>query len=88
MPKVQPRKQTVASQHATSPRKGTKQEKLIAMLRRKDGATIDQIAHTLAWQPHTVRGVLSGIIRKRLGRNVVGTDISGGTRTYRIVGAQ
>ncbi len=88
MPKTSTRKQPVAQQQAPSPRKGTKQEKLIAMLRRKAGATVEQIARTLGWQAHTVHGVLSGTIRKRLGLNVVGTDNPGGTRTYRIVLAQ
>ncbi len=88
MPKTSTRKQHVAQQQASSPRKGTKQEKLIAMLRRKEGATVEQIARALGWQAHTVHGVLSGTIRKRLGLNVVGTDNAGGTRTYRIVWAQ
>jgi hypothetical protein len=80
-------KQLVAQQQTPSPRKGTKQEKLIAMLRRKEGATIEQIARALGWQAHTVHGVLSGTIRKRLGLNVVGANNAGGTRAYRIVQA-
>jgi DNA-binding NarL/FixJ family response regulator len=78
------RKQPVAQQQAPSPRKGTKQEKLIALLRRKEGATVEQIARVLGWQPHTVHGVLSGTIRKRLGLNLVGESNAAGTRTYRI----
>jgi hypothetical protein len=85
MSKTSTRKQPVAQQQASSPRKGTKQEKLIALLRRKEGATIEQIARALAWQRHTVHGVLSGTIRKRLGHNVVGIDNADGTRIYRIV---
>jgi hypothetical protein len=84
MSKSQTRKPPVAQQQAASPRKGTKQEKLIGLLRRKDGATIEQLARALAWQPHTVHGVLSGTIRKRLGLNVVGTNNADGTRIYRI----
>jgi len=85
MSKTSARKQLVAQQQAPFPRKGTKQEKLIAMLRRREGATVEQIARTLAWQPHTVHGVLSGTIRKRLGLNLVGASNAEGTRTYRIV---
>lgn len=87
MPKSSTHKQRVAQQQASTQRKGTKQEKLVAMLRRKEGATIEQIARALAWQPHTVHGVLSATIRKRLGLNVIGAGTPGGTRTYRIVGA-
>ena len=82
MSKHQTHKQPVAQQRALSPRKGTKQEKLIAMLRRKEGVTVEQIARSLAWQPHTVHGVLSGTIRKRLGLNLVGETNAKGTRTY------
>lgn len=85
MSKTSTRKQPVAQQQAPSPRKGTKQEKLITLLRRKEGATIEQIARALAWQRHTVHGVLSGTVRKRLGLNVVGADNADGTRVYRIV---
>ncbi len=85
MSKTSTRKQPVAQQQTSPSRKGTKQEKLIAMLRRKEGATVAQIARALAWQPHTVHGVLSGTIRKRLGLNLVGASNAEGTRTYRIV---
>jgi len=88
MSKTPTRKLRVAQQQALSPRKGTKQEKLIALLRRKEGATIEQISRALAWQRHTVHGVLSATIRKRLGINVVGTDNAAGARVYRIVVAR
>lgn len=88
MSKPKPQTRPVARQQAASPRKGTKQEKLIAMLRRKEGATIEQMTRALAWQSHTVHGVLSGTIRKRLGLSVVGAANAGGKRTYRIVGGR
>ncbi len=85
MSKPQTRNRSVAQQQSRSARKGIKQEKMIAMLRRKEGATVEQIARALAWQSHTVHGVLSGTIRKRLGLNVVGTSSADGTRVYPIV---
>jgi hypothetical protein len=88
MSKTSTRKQPVAQQQASSSRKGTKQEKLITLLRRKEGATIEQISRALAWQRHTVHGVLSATIRKRLGLNVVGSDNADGARVYRIVVAR
>jgi len=67
---------------------GTKQSQLIAMLRSPDGTNIQAMTGTTGWQPHTVRGVISGVLRKRLGLNVScsAPDASGG-RTYRIVDA-
>ena len=88
MSKFKPQTRPVARQQAASPRKGTKQEKLIAMLRRKEGATIEQLAHALAWQTHTVHGVLSATIRKRLGLKIVSAAHSSGRRTYRIAEAR
>ncbi|WP_291297704.1 DUF3489 domain-containing protein [Elioraea sp.] len=46
------------------PREGTKQETVLALLRRDEGATIAQIIETTGWQSHTVRGFLAGLKRK------------------------
>jgi len=46
------------------PRTGTKQEAVLALLRRPEGATVAQIAETTAWQTHTVRGFLAGLKKK------------------------
>lgn len=43
----------------------TKTSIVLAMLRREQGATVDEIAHVTGWKPHTIRGWLSGIARKR-----------------------
>ncbi|WP_431266844.1 DUF3489 domain-containing protein [Dankookia sp. P2] len=40
------------------PREGTKQQQVLAMLRRPEGATVVQIAEATGWQTHTVRGFL------------------------------
>ena len=45
-------------------REGTKQEQVLAMLRRPEGATVAQIAEAMAWAPHTVRGYFAGLKRK------------------------
>ena len=66
-------------------RDGTKQAALIAMLRRPKGATIDQIAETTGWQRHTIRGAMSGALKKKLGLNVTSEKPEGGDRVYRIV---
>jgi hypothetical protein len=46
------------------PREGTKQEAVLAMLRRPEGATVAQIAEAMAWEQHTVRGFFAGLKRK------------------------
>ena len=46
------------------PREGTKQEKVLAMLRRPEGATVAQIAEATGWAQHTVRGFFAGLKKK------------------------
>ncbi len=68
-------------------REGTKQATMIAMLRRPEGATIEQIAEATAWQRHTIRGAISGALKKKLGLAVASEKPeSGGQRVYRISG--
>jgi hypothetical protein len=65
-------------------REGTKQAALVAMLRRKEGATIAEIVEVTGWQPHTVRGALAGALKKRLGLTVVSEKVEGRGRVYRL----
>ena len=46
------------------PREGTKQEQVLAMLRRPEGATVAQIAEATGWNSNTVRGFLAGLKKK------------------------
>lgn len=66
-------------------RKGTKQETLIEMLRAEGGATIDEIVEATGWQPHTVRGAMSGALKKKLGLEVTSEKVEGRGRVYRIM---
>jgi uncharacterized protein DUF3489 len=61
----------------------TKHARIIAMLRKPAGATIAAIMATTDWQQHSVRGFLAGIIRKKLGLNLVSEQTEKG-RVYRI----
>ena len=70
-------------QHAATPK--TKLGRLEIMLRRPEGATIDQIAKALDWQSHSVRGAISGSLKKKLGLTVVADKVADGDRVYRIV---
>jgi len=67
-----------------TPREGTKQATLIAMLRAPDGATIEEITAATNWQSHTVRGAMSGALKKKLGLEVTSEKIEGRGRVYRL----
>ena len=75
----------------TSPaavRPGTKQALLIDLLKRKKGATIEKIVEATGWQPHSVRGAISGTLKKKLGLMVTSEKPDDGPRRYRIVAAK
>jgi hypothetical protein len=69
---------------ARTPRTGTKQETLIAMLRAEGGATIDEMAAATGWAAHSIRGVLSGTLKKKLGLAVTSEKVAGRARRYRL----
>ena len=72
------------AEEASAPK--TKLGKLEGMLRRTEGATIAQIAKALDWQLHSVRGAISGSLKKKLGLTVVAEKATDGERVYRIAG--
>ena len=61
----------------------SKQDEVIAMLRQPEGATIDEVASAIGWQRHTVRGVFSGTLKKKLGFTLASAKEERG-RVYRI----
>ena len=61
----------------------SKQVRIVAMLRAPSGTTIDAIAQATGWQQHSVRGFLAGIVRKKLGHNLISEAGESG-RVYRI----
>lgn len=66
-------------------RPGTKLAVLVMALRHPQGATSQQLMLATGWQPHTVRGAISGMLRKKLGLNVVLAQNDSGERVYRVV---
>ncbi len=65
-------------------RPGTKLAAMVVALRRPQGATSLQLMLATGWQPHTVRGAISGMLRKKLGLKVVLAHNDTGERVYRI----
>src|SRR5437762_12357148 len=61
----------------------SKQDEVIAMLCRPEGATVDEVASAMGWQRHTVRGLLSGTLKKKLGLILASAQEERG-RVYRI----
>jgi Protein of unknown function (DUF3489) len=51
----------------SGPKRPSKQDVVIAMLRQPEGATVDEVASVTGWQRHTVRGVFSGTLKKNSG---------------------
>ena len=71
---------------ASQPTAGSESKKahIVAMLRAPGGTTIEAIARAAKWQPHSVRGFLAGVVRKKLGLNLKSVAGDSG-RVYRII---
>jgi Protein of unknown function (DUF3489) len=77
------RKRSAPGSSRPTARSDTKHARVIAMLRKPAGATIAAIMAATDWQQHSVRGFLAGVVRKKLGLNLVSDQTDKG-RVYRI----
>ena len=68
-------------------RAGTKQDTLIAMLRTPEGANIEEIVAATGWLSHTVRGSMSGALKKKLGLTIASDKMDGRGRVYKLPAA-
>ena len=68
------------------PPRASKQAEVIGLLRRPEGVTVEEVRAATGWQPHTVRGVFSGALTKKLGLAIIAAKKERG-RVYRIARA-
>jgi hypothetical protein len=83
---AKPASKNAAKAEARVPREFSKTAIVLDLLRRKDGATLAEIAKATNWQNHSIRGFISGTIGKKMGLKVESTKDENGGRTYRIAG--
>ena len=62
----------------------SKQDRVVAMLRRSEGTTVATVMKATGWQKHSVHGFFAGVVRKKLRLNLV-SEMTGDKRVYRIV---
>ena len=89
--RAEPKPSSAKPKGKTSPamaRPGTKQALMIDLLKRKKGATIEEIVEATGWQPHSVRGAISGTLKKKLGLAVTSVRVEDRGRVYRIAGSR
>ena len=78
-------KPNAPAKNAATPERGTKTAKILALLKRASGASLQQLRKATGWQAHSVRGFLSGTLKKKMGLRVASNKLQGGQRTYRII---
>ena len=92
-PRTKPAKRLKSNRKKGAPRASrssrgtTKHDRVLGLLRAKDGASIAAISKTTGWQPHSVRGFLAGVVKKKLGL-LLGSEKTKFGRLYRIVGTK
>jgi len=79
-----PKKAPQGQKKASGARDGSKTEKILDLLKRPDGVTQKELMKATGWQPHSVRGFLSGTVGKKLGLTVTSTKAEDGERTYSV----
>ena len=88
-PLVEPQTGPVTSTIPVSPkpvalRTGTKQAQIIALLQRPEGAAITEIVAETGWKPHSVRGLISGGLKKKLGLPITSEKVDGRGTVYKL----
>jgi hypothetical protein len=72
----------ISHQDRRMPRPDSKLAMLVTLLSRDEGATVEEMAAATGWQPHTVRGVMSGALAKKFGLQIGSEKVEGRGRVY------
>ena len=81
---VPPSKKAKRAKQPKGARKGSKTAKILALLQRPNGASLPELIRATGWQPHSVRGFLSGTVGAKLGVSVTSVKDPDGTRRYSV----
>jgi hypothetical protein len=84
-PAAQQQKRNKAPKESASP-SGSKHDQILALLRRKQGASLAEMQSATDWQAHSVRGFLSGTVKRRLRLKLLSSKAKNGERRYAIAG--
>jgi hypothetical protein len=77
-------KEATEGEAAKPAREGSKKAIVIELLRRPEGATLADIQSATGWQPHSVRGFISGALGKKMGLMIESVKTPDGARSYRL----
>jgi len=69
-------------ERAAEPASASKQQQCLDLLARRDGVTLAELIAATDWQPHSVRGFLSGTVKKKLGLTLISSRDDSGARRY------
>jgi Protein of unknown function (DUF3489) len=72
------------TEQVTQNERVTKQERMLTLLSRPEGASIAEMMQATKWQQHSVRGFLAGTVKKKLGFSLTASKVAGDDRRYRI----
>jgi hypothetical protein len=75
---------TKHARQSSTPRRGSKKDKILGLLKRPGGASLQQLRKATGWQAHSLRGFLSGTLKKKMGLRVHSAKLPDGARTYRV----
>jgi hypothetical protein len=78
------KKEPKSAKKAARARDGSKTAKVLELLRRPGGVTAKELMKVTGWQPHSVRGFLSGTVGKKMGLTVTSAKAEDGERTYTV----
>jgi hypothetical protein len=83
-PVPDPQPTAAATPKPVTIRAGTKQAQIIALLQRPEGAAITEIVAETGWMAHSVRGLISGALKKKLGLPIASEKIDGRGTVYKL----